>query len=319
MKTLFDVIESTNSSLIDDYTRREQGEIVTSNIPTGIISIDDTGLGERGIVTIIQAHAGEGKTTWARLLLRAAVVQGYDPLFYPFEDPEYQIGVTYTAGLMGVSGWELKRGTVEGNVKERIEAATEKLRWTDRVKIETDKVPYKELIRQIRAEFESNPRCRVAVVDYLQAFDAEDDEKSVERIIARLTWELAQAAKDYDATIYAFSQVKKEVRDRGKAMFDRYVSHAQFKGIEIKPAEHLVSGFRPLKGDGQWASAIYHYAKDIRSWWRPGSWLREMGFQDVRDNYGLMEIVKANYIPPNIKPVKLGFGSQGITEWRGTK
>jgi len=316
MKTLFDVIESTNASLIDDYTRRELGEIVTSNIPTGIDQIDETGLGERGILTIIQAHAGEGKTTWARLLLKSAVEFGYDPLFYPFEDPEYQIGITYTAGLMGVSGWDLKRGVVEGNVKERIEAATEKMRWSDRVKLETEKVPYKDLIKQIRSEFTSNPRCRMAVVDYLQAFDAEDDEKSVERIIARLTWELAECAKEFGATIYAFSQVKKEVRDRGKAMFDRYVANAQFKGTELKPSEHLVMGFRPLKGDGQWATAIYHYSKDVRTWWRPNNWLREMGYQDVRDNYGLLEIVKANYVPTTFKPVKLGWGSQGITPWK---
>ncbi len=317
MKTLFDVIESTSSSLVDDYSRRAVGEIVTSNIPTGLATIDNTGLGERGILTIIQAHAGEGKSTWARTILKGAVEFGYDPLFYPFEDPEYQIGISFISGLMGVSGWDLKRGEVEGNVLERINAATEKTRWADRVKLETEKVPYKDLIRQMDDEFKSNPRCRVAVVDYLQAFDAEDDERSTERVISRLTWSLAELAKEYNATIYAFSQVKKEVRDRGKSMFDRYVSNAQFKGTDLKPAEHLVLGFKPLQGDGQWSSSLYHYAKDIRTWWRPGKWLRSMGFKDYRDNYGMLETIKANFMPPDNDVVKLHWGNQGITEWRG--
>lgn len=317
MKTLFDVIEGTSASLVDDYERRAVGEIITSNIPTGIISLDDLGIGEKGILTIIQAHAGEGKSTWARLLLKGAVEYGHEALFYPFEDPEYQIGVSLISGLMNVSGWDLKRGAVEGNVLERINAATEKSRWAEKVKMETEKVPYKDLIRQMDDEFKSNPRCRFAVVDYLQAFDAEDDEKSTERVISRLTWSLAELAKEYNATIYAFSQVKKEVRDRGKAIFDRYVANAQFKGTELKPSEHLVIGFKPLQGDGQWSSSLYHYAKDIRTWWRPGRWLHTMGFKDIRDNYGLLETLKANFMPPDLDRVKLGWSSQGITEWRG--
>ena len=316
MKTLFDVIESTNSSLVDDYERRAEGEIVTSNTTTGITSVDETGMGERGILTIIQAQAGEGKSTWARLLLESAVkYAGLDCIFYPFEDPEYQIGLAYTASEMGVGSWDLRRGAVTGNVIERIGASTDSLRWAERVSVETAKVPHDVMLRQLDLAFAANPKLRFAVVDYLQAFDAEDDEKSVERVVARVTWGLAELAKKYNATVYAFSQVKADVRSRGKAIFDGYVKHAQFKGIELEPSEELVVGFRPGRGDGQWSTALYHYAKDIRSWWRPNNWLREMGFTGVKDNYGLLELTKANFVPADLKPVRLAWNG-GISEWK---
>lgn len=317
MKSLFDIIEATNASLVDDYERREQGEIVSSNYSCGIQSVDESGFGERGIVSIIQAQAGEGKSTWARQLIYGAVNHGgLEPIFYPFEDPEYQIGVSYTAKELGVSGWDLKRGAATGSVIKNITSATNNLQWTEKCAVVPEKVHHAEMLRQLDSAMAANPRRRYAIVDYLQAFDAEDDEKSVERVVARVTWGLSEIAKKYNATIVAFSQVKPEVRARGKAIFDGYMRSAQFKGEKMEPGEHLVIGFRPNKGDGMWSSALYHYAKDIRSWWRPNHWLKEMGFQSVRDNYGLFEPTKTNFLPADMKAVKLGWGNQGVTEWK---
>jgi replicative DNA helicase len=155
----------------------------------------------------------------------------------------------------------------------------------------------------------------LVVVDYFQAFDSERDERSVERVVARLAWGLLDVAKEKRCAVVAFSQVKKEVLERGRKFFDSWMWQQKKSGEDVKAHPQAVEGYRPLDGDAQWASAINQRAKDVISIFRPGNWLRKHGFTDAKDDTMEFMRVKGNYAPGQ-RPVRMQWdgGTTTISE-----
>jgi replicative DNA helicase len=138
-------------------------------------------------------------------------------------------------------------------------------------------------------------------VDYAQAFDAEADEKSVERVVARLAWRLNDLAKRTGASVVLMSQVKREVLDRGRRWFDSW----RWKNPNEPLRSEAVEGFRPLAGDLQWSTALWQRCKQGLFLFRPGSWLRSMG-ADTPDDVMEVSIAKGNF-GPNNEIIRLGW------------
>lgn len=312
MRSLREYIEERNAELAAAY---ESGNPIVSCIQTGLPTLDKHYLNERGILTTYQAHPGEGKSSAARIMLHGAASAGYRPIFFPFEDPTDKISDAYTAKELGVSGSDLRNGKLT-NPGPRLLAATDALWWTEAVQVHDEKLSSGETIELL--EDTIKPDTGIVILDYYQAMDAEPDEKSVERVISRLCWKLLKLAKTHNIAVVGFSQVKNSVLDRGKQAFDRIVFNHQKQGIELKPEPWMVEAFRPVGGDSQWATGIYQRTKDLISIFRPGRWLREMGFSDYKDNVGEWMRVKTNYMEGQ-QPIRLRWDGPTSSFYEPTK
>lgn len=306
LKPLYEALTQRNKELVMKYRDKALGKQLVTNIPTGLKTLDNYGVGEPGILTAVQGHPGDGKSSFVRQLLRGASA-GFKPQAYIFEDPEKFFADGFTAKEMGVSSFKLRRFELDPLVAEKsIIAATRNMEWAKDILFQTEKIDSKQLRVQLMdtivtpKEGEISPTGAV-FVDYLQAFDAEDDEKSVERVIARLCWDLMDVAKAKNVAIYAFSQPRGEVELRGRQRYDQWMWRLQKDNKEERPSKgdflQAVEGYRPGPGDAQWARAISQRAKDILSIFRPGKWLRNLGHTDIEDNLFEIIRVKGNYSP----------------------
>lgn len=291
MRKLSDVLKERNAELISTYRRVEAGEVIElPYVPTGLPSLDAVGLLEKGILTAIAGHPGDGKSALALQLLKAASEYGYSPVGFFFEDPLKFIADRVTASSTGESAFRLRRYQVE-DIVERLEAVAGKEEWTEHVKIDDELKNSKQLIEWIDKNV--TEETGLVIVDYAQSLDSEDDEKSVERVIARLAWGLNQLAKKKNIAIVLFSQVKKEVSDRGKLWFKDWCW--KNNGQEPKASDlDCVEGYRPLSNDMQWSTALQQRSKQIVFIFRPGSWMRSHGIV-CNDDEMQMVIAKGNY------------------------
>lgn len=294
LQKLSDVVRDRNEELAVLYERREAGEDVEMQyISTGLPSLDKLGLLERGILTIIGGDPGVGKTAWALKLLEGAARQGYKPKGFFFEDPLHLMADRITGKAIGESSFKLRRLELDdSDIPERLRSVADGLDWLDDVTVEDTLTGSTNLLSVL--DETTDESTGLVVIDYAQAFDAEDNEKSVERVIARLAWGLNQLAKKKKIAIVLFSQLKTEVRDRGNKWYENYRWKTGEEASANSP--EAVEGFRPRSGDLQWSSALYQRAKQILYLFRPGAWLRSFGV-NAEDNEVQVQIDKGNYGP----------------------
>ncbi len=306
MKLLSEAIQERNEELARLYEEKEAGrEVELQYIPTGLPSLDGMGLLEKGILTIVGGDPGVGKTAWAIQFLKAASEEGYNPIGFFYEDPIKFISDRITSAAIGESAYKLRRIQLpDDNISARLRTVHKCLDWATHVSFEDVLEDTGKLLEQLDAEI--NEATGLVVIDYAQAFDAEKDERSVERVIARLAWGLNQMAKEKNIAIVLFSQLKTEVRERGNKWYENYRYKSQSEAGET--SWEAVEGFRPRSGDLQWSSALYQRAKQIIYLFRPAAWLNSFGVQ-AKDDFVQVQIDKGNY-GPNKKILQF--------EWNGS-
>lgn len=291
-ETLADWLGSRSQELDSQYRAVAGGDTPILHCPTGLKRLDDAGLLELGVCTVLLGHEGDGKSALGLQFLEGAAKAGYDCQAYWPEDPRRFIADRVLAQSLGESATKLRRLKIEGtNVPERIRAAqVESQSWARRVIVDDRRLDSHLLVESIRGRI--CPGTRLIVVDYAQVLSSERDEKSVERVISGAVWALNEVAKIYNVAVVLLSQVRTKVKERGRDTFDRW----RFKNQgEIKP--EAVEGYRPLAGDGQWApAALGQEARAVLSWFRPGQWMKMHG-ADCKDDKGELLILKGNYGP----------------------
>lgn len=294
MKKLSDLLEQRNEELAELYEMKEAGEEIEPQfIPTGLPSLDSRGLLEKGILTVVGGDPGVGKTAWALKFLKGASQNGYKPVGFFFEDPLKFLCDRITSEEIGESAFKLRRLDLDDvDISSRLKSVVVSANWTERVRIDDTFKNTGQLLEWLNEN--TTEETGLVLVDYAQAFDSESDEKSVERVIARLAWGLNQLAKAKNIAVVLFSQLKTEVRERGKKWFDNW----RWKnGNDPQPSDYAaVEGYRPISGDLQWSSALYQRAKQILYIFRPGAWLRSHGVAAL-DNTVQATIDKGNYGP----------------------
>lgn len=274
---------------------RDLGVPPLVHVPTGISRLDAAGLLEPEILTAVGAHAGDGKSAFALQLLEGAARAGHSAIGFFLEDPARLVADRELARVLGVSAFKMRRLALDESAdsfRARLRSATEDATWARRVVVSDALVETDLLFDQIAAWWTSSTK--LVVVDYAQAFDAEADEKSVERVVARLAWRLNELAKRTGAAVVLMSQVKREVLDRGRRWFDSW--RWKNPGERVNP--EAVEGFRPLAGDMQWSTALWQRCKQGLFLFRPGSWIRSLG-GEAKDDTMEISIAKGNFGPTN--------------------
>ena len=312
LRPLSSILESRRKELVQIYEDVAAGIPIISSIPTGIKSFDDYGVGTPGFLTLVQAHPGDGKTPPPKQPPTNTTNQGYRPQAHIFEDPEEYFADGLFARELDVSAYKLRRGDLKGDIIPRLDAAMRDMSWAGGVLINTEKNGYREIIEEIADTVKVDTG--FFAVDYAQLFDAEMDEKSVERILSRLAEGLSKVCKDKRIAGFLFSQIKNEVEQRGRKHYDAclWAARKEGNGKENDPEPFWVEGYRPLSNDAQWCNAMYQKCKDILSWFRPGNWMKKHGWVDWPDNTGELLRVKGNYTPGGY-PVRVRWKGETTT------
>lgn len=263
----------------------------SAQIPTGIKELDKFGGIEIGILTVIAGATGDGKSILKLHLMEQAARAGFNVLALDFEDPQEKTADRTLASKTNIASFKIGRLDVTKEEIERLElAAKEAESWGTKIK-HVAGLMSAEAVKQCLKE---NPEAKLVLVDYAQALPAFD--RSLERVIAEISWDLNIDAQRNSRAVVMFSQVKREVEERGQDTFRR---------------TNKVDGYRPGPGksDLQWSSAMGDRAKALWYIFRPGRWARKVGISAKDD---VMEIIvdKANFGKEGL--VTVGFDGEHV-------
>jgi len=290
--TLADWVNARGTELAEQYAQVAAGATIVTHCPTGLARLDDAGLLELGVCTVVLGHEGDGKSALGLQFLEGAARAGFECQGYWPEDPRRFIADRILGSATGESASKLRRFKVSGNVPDRLRLAMAGAEnWARRIRVDDRRLESRELVEGIKARW--TPTTRLVVVDYAQVLSSETDETSVERVITKVVWELNELAKERNASIVLLSQVRTQVKERGRRVFDSWRQRNPSGAIAIESVE----GYRPLAGDGQWApNALGQKARAVLSWFRPRSWMKMHG-ADVKDDLAQLLLLKSNYGP----------------------
>jgi replicative DNA helicase len=269
--TLADGINERLKEIKRGLDAKARGEAIHPSVPTGLRTWDKNGGLIRGILTVIGAATGEGKSIVKLQLARGAAQSGHRVLCLDFEDPTGKTADRAFSGVTGINNRLLGLLEIDEFDLKRLEAAIEEIRpWAERVVHQAGLVSVPDALRAMR-EFDGD----LILVDYAQAFP-EDSGTTMERTIARFAWEANKLAQDKNCAVVVFSQIVREVEERGYRIYER--------SRQRDPDKVDVSGFCPGGlSDISWAKTLGERAKELGYLWRENRIARKLG-ANVKDN-----------------------------------
>lgn len=287
--------------------QKARGETVELFIPTGLRDWDENGGIERGILTVIGAATGDGKSITKLHLAKEAAKRGYRVLMMDFEDPK---GKTIDRQLSSVAGIDSK---VIGRVAfdefdyDRLErAAAEIKEWGRLIAHHTGLIDTATALDLMLAESPSGANWDLILIDYAQAFP-EDEEDSMEGTIRAFSWAANQLAQEQDCAVVLFSQLKAEVEQRGYRIYEQW----KVWGSRNNPKEPDLSGFCPNGlADVAWAKALADQCKCLLYLWRPGRRAQKLGYK-VKDDR--MKVICGKVSFGNEDDLEFGFDGPTAT------
>lgn len=220
---------------------------------------------------MLGAATGEGKSIVKLQLARGAAVSGHRVLCLDFEDPAAKTADRAFSQVTGINNRLLGLLDIEEFDLARLDAAIEEIRpWASRVVHQAGLVSVPECLKLMR-DFDGD----LILVDYAQAFP-EERGSTMERTIAHFAWEANKLAQDKNCAVVVFSQIIREVEERGYRIYER----SKYK----EPDKIDVSGFCPGGlSDISWAKSLGERAKELGYIWREGRIARKLGAA-VKDN-----------------------------------
>ena len=282
MGTLADTLNARLREIKDAVTRKANGEVVTPFISTGLRSWDGNGGILRGILTVIGAATGEGKSIVKLQLARGAAQDLNTVCMIDFEDPAAKTADRAFSEVTGINNRTLGLLEVGDLDVFRLEAAMLDMQgWGERVSHYTGLLSTDVCFARME-----ECGCDLILVDYAQAFP-EDDGNSMERTIAKFAWRANELAQRKNCAVVIFSQIVRGVEERGYRIFER----AKFRD----PDAIDVSGFCPGGlSDISWAKSLGERAKELAYIWRPNRIARKLGAK-IADNRLRIIFGKVNF------------------------
>lgn len=281
-KQFSQVVRDEAASLVSLRERVAKGEKVQTFLTTGLRDLDRNGGLDLGVLTLIAAATGEGKSVFKLHLARAAAQAGYKVLCLDFEDPLNKTGQRDIARSTGIPAFKLSRlDFTESDNARILAAAADTDVWGSRV------LCHAGLLQadQVRDALAEHPDAKLVLLDYAQALPGRNG--NLEREIADLAWDLNSDAQKHNRAVVVFSQVTRAVEERGVRRFER-----------SRPEDHAslrLEGYRPMgKSDIAWASALGERAKAFWFIHREGRYAQKHNLS-IPDNRMEIIVAKANW------------------------
>lgn len=282
MTTLAETVQARLAEIKRNLDDRAQGIVITPFISTGLKTWDANGGILRGILTVIGAATGEGKSIVKLQLARGAAQDAHTVCMIDFEDPAPKTADRALSHLTGINNRLLGLLEIEDFDVTRLEAATKQLQdWGQRVQ------HYAGLLDTGRCfEIMESSNADLILVDYAQAFP-EADGRNMERTIADFAWKANELAQRKNCAVVIFSQIIREVEERGYRVYER----SKYRD----PEKIDVSGFCPGGlSDVAWAKSLGERAKELLYIWRENRIARKLGAK-VPDNKLRVVAGKVNF------------------------
>lgn len=264
------------------HAKKARGEDVMTHVPTGLRRLDDRFGGlEIGILTLVVAHTGDGKTAVLGQFAKAAAQAGLGVLVILLEDPLARLADRYLAAVLGESANALAR--LKFDDPTRLDAALEHTDWARRVGVVAGQLAFDEALEVIDSCHEvGGAPLRLVLFDYAQGMEDTAEEK-----LAALGWALNARAADRALAAVLASQVTSEVIQRGRGRWERTLAQGRPDA----------GGFRPGKGDVAFSRRLEQRAKANIYVFREGRWRRDMGDRAAKDDRIELNWGKANFGP----------------------
>jgi replicative DNA helicase len=281
-KQFSQVVREEAEDLVSMRTRVAKGEKVERFLTTGLRDLDRNGGLDLGVLTLIAAATGEGKSVFKLHLARAAAQAGHKVLALDFEDPLNKTGQRDIARSTGIPAFKLSRlDFTEADNACILAAAAATEQWGSKVLCHAGLLT----ADQVRVALSDHPDAKLVLLDYAQALPGRNG--NLEREIAELAWDLNADAQAHNRAVVVFSQVTRAVEERGVRRFER-------SRPEDLPHVRL-EGYRPMgKADIAWASALGERAKAFWFLHREGRYAAKHNLS-IPDNRMEIIVAKANW------------------------
>ena len=303
-KTLADTVNERVAVLKDISERKARGEKVELYIPVGLRDWDERGGIERGILTVIGAATGDGKSICKLHLAREAAKRGYRVLMLDFEDPAGKTADRQLSSVSGIDSRVIGRVAFDPFDYERLEMAAQSIgEWAKSVVHHTGLIDTKTCLDLMLSE-----KWDLILIDYAQAFPEDEESNSMEKTIRDFSWAANQLAQEQNCAVVLFSQLKAEVEQRGYKIYEQW----KIWGAKNDPNRPDLSGWCPNGlADVAWAKALADQCKCLLYLWRPGRRALKLGFKKVRDDKLLVICGKVSF--GNEDDMEFGFDGPTAT------
>lgn len=276
-------MEERLRKLRDTMDRRARGEDVSLYIRTGLRDWDAVGGIERGILTVIGAATGDGKSIVALHIATAAAKQGLKVLLLSFEDPA---GKTVDRSLSSetyINNRNIGLLEIDEDDYAMMMTAYRGSPWADNIVFEAGLRDAETVLTLMQED-----KYDLVIIDYAQALP--DTDGGMESTLRKASWKWNEWAQKNEAAVVVMSQLNREVEIRGRKQFDE----AKRRDPSGPPD---VGGYCPSGlSDVAWAKALADQCKCLLYWWRPNRMAKKLtGSTKLKDNIGKIIVGKANF------------------------
>lgn len=302
-KTFAANVRERLATLTEISEKKARGEKVELFIPTGLRDWDEKGGIERGILTVIGAATGDGKSITKLHLAMHAAKCGYRVLMLDFEDPKAKTADRQLSAIAGIDSRVIGQVQFDPFDLERLERAADEIdKWGDKI------VHHAGLINTDQClDLMTEGEWDLILIDYAQAFP-EDEGSNMEATIRDFSWAANVLAQEKNCAVIIFSQLKAEVESRGQKIYESW----KMFGARNDPNKPDISGYCPNGlTDVAWAKALADQCKCLLYLWRPGRRAQKLGFKKVRDDRILVISGKVSF--GNEDDMEFGFDGPTAT------
>lgn len=195
---------------------KARGDRTMSGFPTGVATLDEKlgGL-QPGIVTIVAARPGMGKSSFGLSIADAASAAGFGVHLFSLEDTEEAYADRTIARTSQVPAENLRNASITRGDAPRIAEAVGKLKGRRWLVDGRSGVSATEIVRSVRRHARSNAT-NVVIVDYVQLVSPDQAHRraSTHEAITATVTELANAAKHDRMAYVVMSQLNREIEKR---------------------------------------------------------------------------------------------------------
>jgi replicative DNA helicase len=250
---------------------RAAGKQVITGMPTGLSALDkSTGGIPFGLLTIVAARPGCGKTTFSMRLAHAAAEWGDDqPFVFSYEDGKRSFAQRAMAQLSGVPTSAIRsREFVNGHMPLLTQAAPRMMR-RDEVIVRASGMTVEDLCRRVRAMRRKScttgksTRGKLVVIDFVQRMPLPRIQgASTSDKLGEIANRLADLAASEEIAIVLCSQLNREIEKRD----DKAPRLSDLRGSgELEAAGKLILGLNrdSTKDRGGFGVLELHVLKDF--------------------------------------------------------
>jgi replicative DNA helicase len=212
--TIRDVVKARLSELDEINAARSRGETRLSGVTTGIPKLDaHTDGWPLGLVSIVAARPGHGKSAFMLQCTAAAVDAGHGVHVFSFEDQRAAYADRSLSQESGVPGAAIRGQLNRGQLEQLTLGAKRVLARKRWLYEDASALSAEDVVRAVRRSRVGNGT-RLAVVDYLQLLRRPKRYETVHDSIFQSLCVLADAARQDDVAYLVGCQLNREVEKR---------------------------------------------------------------------------------------------------------